>query len=316
MSHAEASAPEHSLRAAWARFWFAPGEAVDLGLCRLVFLACLLYALPIPRFGAWATLPAAMWEPIALFRWLGLMPASAAALDTMSLALEVALVTAALGFLTRSSCTVAALLSFYLFGLSQCFGGVYHGTTVVPPVLLILALARSGDTCSLDSLLRRASGRAPASSAAAAGEYTWPIRLAQCLCVLVFCAAGVAKLRHGGLAWAFSDNLREILIGQHYNVFAPTSDLGLRVAEHRYLCMATAAVLMTAEALAPLALFSVAARRVLLPLLVVFLLALPPLFGFRFQTFLALFVFWIPWQRLGRRLGVAGYRDRPFGGAG
>jgi hypothetical protein len=178
------------------------------------------------------------------------------------------LILAAIGLMTRTSCAVSAVLALYLLGLRESFGEIYHSTATVPLVLLTLAVARSGDACSIDSLLRRGRGRQAVSNEIAPGEYVWPVRLAQCLGVLVFFAAGVAKLRHSGSAWVFSDNMREILIGQHYEIAAPTSRLGLLVAEQYYLCVLMALVVLAAEALAPLALVSVRMRAFIVPALV------------------------------------------------
>jgi hypothetical protein len=281
-------------------FWFAPGSAAALGFCRLVFVAMVLYSVPIREFGAWADLPAAMWEPVPALRWLGLTPMAPYLLDRLGVVLGAALISAALGFLTRTSCAVAALLSLYLFGLQQSFGGTHHGTTVVPLALVTMAVARSGDACSVDALLRRASGRGCASRSVAPGEYTWPIQLMRCLTVLVFFAAGVAKLRHSGVAWVLSDNLRTIMVAQHLPA-DPATDLGLRMAQYPGFCMATAAIVLAAETLAPLALISVAARWVLVPVLFLFVLSLPAIFGFGFRPLLGLFVFWLPWRWLLRR---------------
>jgi hypothetical protein len=132
---------------------------------------------------------------------------------------------------------------------------------------------------------------------APAGEYTWPVRTVWLLTALVFFAAGVAKLRHGGLEWVFSDNMRETLLGQHY-VPWPPGPLGLWIADQHALCVALAAGTVAVETLAPLALVSAAARAVIVPALFLFLVCVDSLFGFAFLPFLAMFVFWIPWDRL------------------
>jgi hypothetical protein len=285
-----------TIKGRWNAFWFAPGSAETLGICRLVYVSILLWTLPISGIGAVSLSPDALWRPTPLFEWIGLTAAPAAALRTMGAALSAALVFSAIGFLTRLSCLIAAVLSFYLLGLRECYGVVYHSTSTIPLMLLVLAAGRSGDAWSVESLLGRLLGRTPARERVAAGEYTWPVRLAQTYAALVFFAAGVAKLRHGGFAWIFSGNLREILIGEHYLATVRANPIGLQVAEHVYLCMLAALVVVAAEALAPWALVSKPARAVIVPALFVFNASLSVFFGFTFAPLLATFVFWIPWS--------------------
>ena len=301
---------------AWSRFWFAPGSAANLGFCRMGYVAALLYLLGLRGFGVWAAAPEALWEPVLPFRWLGLGPLSAGALEALGAVLRIALLSAAFGALTRTSCAVAAVLFFYLAGLQQCFGIIYHSTTTVPLVLLTLAVARSGDCWSLDSLLRRLRNRAGATCGISTAEYTWPIQLIRTLSMLVFFAAGVAKLRHSGLDWASSDSLRTILLAEYYEPPPPASDLGLWIAAHPYVCSVGAIGMLSAEMLAPLALVSKRARRVLIPVLFAFVASLPLLFGFPFYGLMAIFVFWIRWDGLWplprkRAEGVASAREAP-----
>lgn len=109
----------------------------------------------------------------------------------------------------------------------------------------------------------------------------------------MFFAAAVAKLRHSGLAWVSSDNLRDVLLGQHYDLTASLRPWGLELAEHRGLCTVGALSIVLVEALAPLALFSTAAACVLIPALFGFVIALPALLGITFWGLLPIFVFWI-----------------------
>jgi hypothetical protein len=241
-----------------------------------------------------------MWLPTPLFEGLGLTALPPHVLSWLAIAYVAMLVLATVGLLSRSSCLLAAGLSFYLLGLRHCFGKINHGDGIIPILLLTMAVARCGDGFSIDGLVRRLRYRSPHASASAtparSGEYTWPLRLGQVLTVLVLFAAGVAKIRHGGVAWVVSDNLREILLGQHYVPWPMQQTLGFTVADTRWLCVTMAAATIALETLAPLALVSRLARVVIGPALLLFLLALRPLFGFSFWPFYILLVFWLPWE--------------------
>jgi hypothetical protein len=238
-----------------------------------------------------------LWLPTPLFDALNLRPLSGAWLDVLAIACKVALFLATIGFATRSSSALAALLTFYLLGLQHNVGKIYYADAVIPLILLILAVARSGDRWSIDFLLRRAQATELGS-----GEYTWPIRLVWLLTAMIFFAAGVAKLTLGGVEWVLSDQLRDVLIGQHYRPLAPTSTIGLVLAEHDTVCVVLAGLLVALETLSPLALVSTHARAIILPGLVAFTLCLPVLFGFAFTEHFGLFAFWVPWDRLGTAL--------------
>jgi hypothetical protein len=185
-----------------------------------------------------------------------------------------------------------------LLGLRHNFGKVFYNDAVVPLILIILAVARSGDRWSVDRVLRRMRGHDGPTQDAAASEYTWPVRLVWLLTVTVFVAAGVTKLRTGGAEWIFSDQLSDLLVGQHHSPMSPATTVGITLAEQKSVCRILAGAVVTLETLSPLALFSTRARALIGPGLVVFLLSLPVLFGFSFNEHLALFVFWVPWNRL------------------
>ena len=289
------SPPGGGLVATWMTFWFGPGSAANLGFCRVLAAGTFLVLFETRGWSEWAGMDDVLWLPTPLFDALDLRPASASTLDALAVVCKAALLLVTVGFMSRSSATVAAVLTFYLLGLRHNIGKVYYADAVVPLVLLVLAAARSGDRWSLDSLLRRLrSGHPPVE--AAAGEYRWPVRLVRLLTVMIFFAAGVAKLRLGGLEWILSDQLADVLAGQQLRPDPPASSLGLVLAQHTLLCRCVAGAIVALETLSPLALVSARARRLIVPGLVTFTLALPVLFGFAFAEYAALFVFWVPWE--------------------
>jgi hypothetical protein len=267
-------------------------------VCRLLSVAVFLNYLWRARFGEWALVGDALWQPTPIFELLGLRPVSPDLLQAMGVTCKVALAGAAIGLMTRTSCLLAAVLTFYLLGLTHCFGKVNRADAIVPVILLILAVARSGDAWSADAVIKRARARGPAHDPPAA-EYGWPVRVVWLLAVSVFFAAGMAKLLESGLSWAFSENLRDILIGQHYVELHPFGTLGFAIAEHPTLYVPLAIGILAVETLSPLALFSTTARAVIVPALLLFIVSLPALFGFSFPPYYGMLAFWVPWNRVG-----------------
>jgi hypothetical protein len=121
---------------------------------------------------------------------------------------------------------------------------------------------------------------------------------------LVFFAAGLAKLRYSGLAWAASDNLAIILIEDNYpkGRTDPLTTWGLYLAQHGWLCRLLAAVTLVLELGYPLALVSQTARWAFVPGSCLMLIGIRLLMGPAFEQFLICSLFWLPWDRLGARL--------------
>ena len=123
----------------------------------------------------------------------------------------------------------------YLMGLPHNFGQTQHFDTLVVFASGALALSRAGDACSFDGLIAAARGRS-LSPPPDDGEYRWPIRFVWVAMALIFCAAGVSKLRHSGLEWIFSDNLEA-------SAAAAVSHLGRRTAHTMGPCRRAASCL-------------------------------------------------------------------------
>jgi predicted DCC family thiol-disulfide oxidoreductase YuxK len=284
---------------AWTRFWFEPGPAAPLGLCRVVFFTGLcLWQIPLD-YAPWGASSNVFWMPIWLFDRFNLPQLSSDALHVIQIVWKLALVLGAIGLFSRAAMVVAFVLGIYLLGLPHNFGQTQHFDTLAVFVLGAFAISRAADAWSIDALIaaaRRQSADPPAPS----GEYTWPIRYVWVAMALIFCAAGISKLRQSGLEWIFSDNLAMLLRRQQYNLSdgEPLTSWGLVVANHPWLAQTMAAVSVSVETLFPLSLFSRYARAVLVPAALMFLIGIRVLMGPTFEQFMICFVFWVPWDRL------------------
>jgi predicted DCC family thiol-disulfide oxidoreductase YuxK len=288
-----------TVRSAWAAFWFSPGPASTLGTCRLLFFGALfLWQLP-HDYSPWGAYSSVFWMPIWLFDTFGIPPLSPHALAIVQIVWKASLFLSAVGLFTRAAMAVAFVIGAYLMGLPHNFGQTQHFDTLVVFASGALALSRAGDAVSVDSLVA-AYAHPSTDPPADHPEYTWPIRFVWVAMALAFGAAGLAKLRHSGLEWIFSDNLALLLLRQQYHLSdgEPLTRWGIWVANHKPIAQAMAGSSVAIETLFPLALFSRRARYVLVPAGLAFLVGIRMLMGPTFEQFMMCYVFWLPWARL------------------
>ena len=290
-----------------ALFWFRPSGPTNLAVSRILFYGLVLYTYGFTMsradFTAWAAFPEAFWDPIWYFRWLHVPVVSAGVMAVLALVWKTSLAFSALGLFTRVSSTVSFVLGAYLLGLMQSFGKANHFDFPALLVLGILALSRCGDALSLDRAIRvrgASSAGRDATDVSPSGEYTWPVRLVWVLTTLVFFGAGVSKLRSSGLPWIFSENMRHVLLRHHYSHQPPTT-WGLYIAQVAWAPKLIGFLTVVLEAGAPLALLSRRLMWIFIPGLLMMQIGIQVLTN-AFEPYWYLYVFWVPWDRLGSLL--------------
>jgi hypothetical protein len=282
----------------WRQFWFAPASPINLGVSRLLFFTGVLVMYAPEDFSAWGAVSPAYWLPIPLFDALHLRPIHPSAIRALEGFWRLSLALSAAGFASRVSMTVAALLGVYLLGLPHNFGQTYHFDALLVIAMGVFAVSRAGDAFSVDAWLKRGSRPEPS------GEYTWPLRAICVAMSFVFLAAGLAKLRYGGLDWITSRNMSILLTRAMYHVSDadPQTTWGLLIAQHHWASSALAAAALATELLFPLALVSRTARAVFVPAAFAMLVSIRVLMGPTFGGFLVANVVWVPWDAVGARV--------------
>lgn len=271
----------------------APGPE-RLALCRiLTCVMCICFYFRVD-FAAYCSLPDEFWDPISLFKYLHIPRMSSSGVVSIQLLFLVSLGLCALGVAARLSATVAMLASAYLLGFVNCFGKVTHGSTVVPFVLFILAASRCGDAFVAWPRPRHEADREPARQ----GDYAWPIQAVWILFGLIFCAAGVAKLRYAGLDWIVSEHMSRVIRIHFLSPDQPPTELAHWIADSHFACIAMASGTIVLETLAPLVVFSRWARILIVPAIAAMLLGMWMLLGFFFYTYSILFIWFIPFDRV------------------
>ena len=281
-----------SAPAAWRRYWFTPGTAAQLALVRVVSYTLLLAIyLPLDDRG-WTQVSPVFWMPISLFHILSGPPRDATLIGVLQILWKASLLTSAMGFLSRLSMATAAALGFFLLGLPNCFGKIHHLDGFPVLLLCILAVSRCADALSVDGALR-GSRVTPIDIS---WEYGWPVRLAQTLFLLVFFAAGWAKVRNGGLAWMTASNMRSIWLGELFTHIPPTR-LGSFVAQSNWLTQFAAVATVGLELSALPALFSGRLRMVALVGLLGLQTCIALMLGVYFTPHLVGYALFLPWDR-------------------
>jgi hypothetical protein len=166
---------------------------------------------------------------------------------------------------------------------------------------VVLALSRAGDARSVDAWRRARAKNAPAfRRPVASPEYTWPFRSIWVLMSLVFFGAGTSKLRHSGIEWALSDNLRLLLLRSYYHVSDgdPLTSWSLSIAQHAHLAQTVAAATLAIETLFFVCLLSRRARPYIGFGGLMFLVGIRALMGPTFEPFIMCGLLPVPWHRV------------------
>lgn len=289
-----------SFASAWRHFWFQPVTPTNLGVARFLFFLGLTFFYLPHDFSGWGSVTPALFQPIWLFERFRIPILGEGALGVLQVLWKAALFCSAIGFMTRSSLIVSAVLGTYLLGLGHNFGQTYHFDAILVVAFWILAFSRAGDAWSVDAL-RNAARHRDVAGPLPSPEYHWPVQLILVSFSLVFCAAGIAKLRASGLQWIFSDNLAILLDRVQYHIsdadpVLPWSSTFARIPGAAKM-MAFSTIFF--ETLYPISLFS----RRLRPVFVVgglgLIIGIRAMMGPTFENFLLINFFWVPWDRVG-----------------
>jgi hypothetical protein len=289
--------PRASLARHWHRYWFSPAAAEELALVRIVSYGLLFVIyLPLDDRG-WTQASTVFWMPVSAFHFLSGPPRSAVMIGVLQILWKLSLLTSAIGLASRVSMATAVALGFFLLGLPNCFGKIHHLDGFPVLLLFILALSPAADALSADRALRSDRKIQPALSA----QYSWPVRLAQTLFLLVFFAAGYAKLRNTGLAWMTAANMRAIWLGELFTHTPPTM-LGSFLARSAWLCQFAAITTVIIELSALPALFARRLRVLTLAGLSVLQVLIALMLGVYFTPHLVGYALFLPCGRYGAKL--------------
>jgi predicted DCC family thiol-disulfide oxidoreductase YuxK len=194
------------------------GWAINLAIFRIIFLyfAVLPRAL---RFLSWAVniLPGYsrdMWVPVSFYRLLpiGLL-GNVQIVRWIAVANLVLIVLGIVGFWTRSSIGLGALVSLYGFGLMENFGKVDHFHHLIW-FMALLAAGPSGNFLSIDSIRQavQSADRGAVELSVPPSAALWTLRYTWLMMGALYLGTGIAKLQSSLTEhWAGATNLGNII---------------------------------------------------------------------------------------------------------
>ena len=191
-------------------FLLAPSTAKRLALFRIFVGLAVLRTLVGWKPWVYGELPHEFLAEGA--KWL---PYDAGVMRLLSFVLGAATVAVILGWRARWCAALAAGLATYLFGVMQAFGKVDHFHHLVWFTVL-LSLSPCADAYAI-------GGRKDEKHRSVV--YGFPLRCAWLLVGLIYLFPGVAKLSVSGLDWAFSDNLRNLILVTSFRSGEPAVNL-------------------------------------------------------------------------------------------
>ena len=291
------------------RFLFEELAPTRLAICRIIYylaLYWLFFVRPslIDPQAMSMSLPDEFFFPQNAFRYIPI--ASPETRDLLAVVLQIALLLAAAGFLTRITSAIVFALLFYLLSVPGMYGKFILIYAIPIIVTGVLACSRCGDALSVDRWIRARWSRWPLVSddAQPSGHYRWPLQVICVYLVMVFCFAALSKLVTSGLAWALSDNLSLLLRTTPQNQACTAvggggriPELAAWVAERPGLAKVLALGVLATELSAPLALCSGIIRYLVLAAMAMSTLSFYYLVGPDAWPILFVFCFFIPWER-------------------
>jgi hypothetical protein len=291
----------------WTAYWHRPGFELSYFVCRLACLLSIYLSLDffvLPNYDAWfAGRPLEHYKPVGPLFLFGRTPPEPIYFDVCRVILKVALVTAMLGLFTRLSFLAIAWCYISLTALLYSFSAAWsHGLN--PQVLIALSLAGGPPhTFTLGNWIRQRMGWPATARFASSG-----VLLGQFTIAWVFANAGLYKLVLGNgepFAWCYSDNMRNVLLYQHWAVQRPFSPTVQFLVEHPWAWKAAAwgNVILQIGPLLAMFLTRRPLLRALCGLLMVFeVVGLEHIMHLANWHWLPLFAFFVDWDRLGRRV--------------
>jgi predicted DCC family thiol-disulfide oxidoreductase YuxK len=192
-------------------FFTAATHPLNLTVFRVVFFSTLLpNARDLQQVSWFSQLPPELQFPPHGLGWLlALLSIHGTWAKISSYLLIVVCYTGIIGFFSRTSALLAAILGFYVLGIPQLYGKVNHYHYFLWFAAL-LATSRCGDMFSCDAIFAawKRADRGVIAPPSPSQAYTLPLRFVQLLLGLIYFFPGFWKLWHGGVDWAFSDNLK------------------------------------------------------------------------------------------------------------
>jgi predicted DCC family thiol-disulfide oxidoreductase YuxK len=243
----------------------------SLGAIRMWTCTILLITTLVEDLGSIAWLPTELRHSRGLLGYLYPLPLGLDTLVTSEISLsafqaltELLLFCGLIGWRTRVVLPLAALCHFVLLGILIDYSFFWHQNLVALYVLIVLCFTPCADGWSVDRLRKIAEGTPVPDSSRASLIYGWSRYACWVVIALPYVAAGLGKLREGGLYWWHATNLRTNLYMDTLNPREFNWALSLHLVHVPDVFLSLLGVFaLCSEALFGFVLFSRRARRIL-----------------------------------------------------
>lgn len=197
----------------FTNFFSVTSHPINLAIFRICFFAVLLPRVKLSNTLHLVSLPVeSRVAPPGLAWMTQTLPAASAFYTALHVAFIASCVLAMIGLWTRYACWAAALLTFYLLGITQLFGKIEHQHHLVW-VAALLAAAPCADVLSVDAWREHGSRWLDGQAARA---YALPLRCVWLFLGLIYFFPGLWKYVISGPQWFLSDNLRSRMLLQQF----------------------------------------------------------------------------------------------------
>ncbi|HUI27339.1 MAG TPA: HTTM domain-containing protein [Candidatus Kryptonia bacterium] len=205
------------------------------------------------------------------------------------------------GLFTRTSAFITSGCAFYLLGIEELFGKIYHQYQHLIWFAMLLAVSPSGDALAIDALWARwrRAQRGETSPSPSAVAYALPLRFVWLLIGVIYFFPGLAKLR-AGPEWILSDNLKNLMYWYWSKKhFVPW----FRIDHYPFVCHAAALATIVFEISFIACVFSRRLRPLLVVAGVLFHWMTAKYLGLVFWSLVVCYTALVDWDALLRRLG-------------
>jgi len=213
------------------RGWFerrcvGSGTALDLAFIRIVVCAVLILYVLTEELASQAQIGTQWFSPPGYTSWLGRgwldwLLSSPLRLNLLTGLLLGTLGLAMVGFATRVTLPLAAVLYVVFSALVRSFGKYFHEGYLAFYVLLVLCFLPCGDACSVDAARRRGRPVPPTS-------YAWAVYACYAATTIPYLQLGLSKLIGGGLYWFDGRAVRNYMLLDDLNIEEWNFDLAIR----------------------------------------------------------------------------------------
>jgi hypothetical protein len=278
-----------------------PTGAAALGMVRAGVCGFILCEILLTSFSDLGRIPATILRPtgamqILSWRFYDLL-LTRSGLLTLKWLMVLSLFAATIGCLTSLTTKSSALLFVFYEGLLRSFGHFNHDEMPAVYILIVLALSPCGDAFSFDSWRGKTRPRRSGL------VYGYPILLLRVLLAWSYFSSAVIKIRVAGLSYLSPDNLSSLAIVHSLDNLHDTHfRLAFWLPHVREYLPVFVALVVLWELSFPLAIFFRRARLIILAMGIVFHLGTLFFMNIFFPYHLAMYMVFVDWARLRRRV--------------